>query len=177
MVSKGFAACPIYHAWKMLLGPWKAYTMLHSLTKKLSKFCRTKESTVIVLQVHNNISHYNSLLHCITFQLATKPIIVWNCLPLLSRAKMHSSHMNLENCIKNGNGKSWGTWNSDKNIKYIHSVWKSQKKSHSTLRAKRATNTFWVDKNQLKMFHFWELLKTLSLESNSVARLVIFNRT
>ena len=114
MVSKGFAACPIYHAWKMLLGPWKAYTMLHSLTKKLSKFCRTKESTVIVLQVHNNISHYNSLLHCITFQLATKPIIVWNCLPLLSRAKMHSSHMNLENCIKNGNGKSWGTRNSDK---------------------------------------------------------------
>ena len=28
-----------------------------------------------------------------------------------------------------------------------HSVWKSQKKSHSTLRAKRATFTFWVDKS------------------------------
>ena len=27
-----------------------------------------------------------------------------------------------------------------------HGVWKSQKKSHSTLRAKRATFTFWVDK-------------------------------
>ena len=27
----------------------------------------------------------------------------------------------------------------------VHSVWKSQKKSHSTLRAKRATFTFWVD--------------------------------
>ena len=28
-----------------------------------------------------------------------------------------------------------------------HGVWKSQKKSHSTLRAKRATFTFWVDKS------------------------------
>ena len=32
-----------------------------------------------------------------------------------------------------------------------HSVWKSPKKSHSTLRAKRATFTFWVDKSSLKM--------------------------
>ena len=29
----------------------------------------------------------------------------------------------------------------------VHSVWKSQKKSHSTLRAKRTTFTFWVDKS------------------------------
>ena len=28
-----------------------------------------------------------------------------------------------------------------------HGVWKSQKKSHSTLRAKQATFTFWVDKS------------------------------
>ena len=28
-----------------------------------------------------------------------------------------------------------------------HGVWKSQKKSHSTLRAKRASYTFWVDKS------------------------------
>ena len=32
-----------------------------------------------------------------------------------------------------------------------HSVWKSQKKSHSTLRAKRAMFTFWVDKSSSKM--------------------------
>ena len=32
-----------------------------------------------------------------------------------------------------------------------HSVWKSQKKSHSTLRAKRATITFWFYKNSLKV--------------------------
>ena len=34
-------------------------------------------------------------------------------------------------------------------IEYLppHSVWKSQKKSHSTLRAQRATFTFWVDKS------------------------------
>ena len=35
-----------------------------------------------------------------------------------------------------------------KKLKIIHhNVWKSQKKSHSTLRAKRATFTFWVDKS------------------------------
>ena len=42
-----------------------------------------------------------------------------------------------------------------------HSVWKSQKKSHSTLRAKRVTFTFWVDKSSLempKMVNFDEVL-------------------
>ena len=29
----------------------------------------------------------------------------------------------------------------------VHGVWKSQKKSHSTLQAKRTTFTFWVDKS------------------------------
>ena len=50
---------------------------------------------------------------------------------------------------------------------HVHSVWKSQKKSHSTLRAKRARFTFWVGKSKsimptiinfgefLKMRHFW----------------------
>ena len=33
----------------------------------------------------------------------------------------------------------------------LHSVWKSQKKSHSIMRAERATFTFWVDKRLLKM--------------------------
>ena len=37
-----------------------------------------------------------------------------------------------------------------------HGVWKSQKKSHLRLRAKRATFTFWVDKNKLKMIHSGE---------------------
>ena len=32
-----------------------------------------------------------------------------------------------------------------------HSVWKSQKMYHLTLRAKRATFTFWADKSSLKM--------------------------
>ena len=44
----------------------------------------------------------------------------------------------------------------------MHSVWKSQKKSHSSLRAKRATFTFWVDKSLLKMpkmVNFGEFLK------------------
>ena len=62
----------------------------------------------------------------------------------------------------------------------LHSVWKSQKKSHSTLRAKRATFTFWVDKSWLKMpkmVHFGEFLKTCSLRSNSVTRQVNFKST
>ena len=61
-----------------------------------------------------------------------------------------------------------------------HSVWKSQKKSHSTLRAKRATFTFWVDKSWIKMpkmVHFGEFWKTWSLRSNSVTRHVSFKRT
>ena len=44
-------------------------------------------------------------------------------------------------------------------ITHNYGVWKSQKKSHSTLRAKRATFTFWVDKIPLKMpkiVNFWK---------------------
>ena len=44
-----------------------------------------------------------------------------------------------------------------------HSVWKSQKKSHSTLRAKRATFTFWVDKSWLKMPKIGEFIAQLTL--------------
>ena len=47
------------------------------------------------------------------------------------------------------------TWNTKvhlvPNSLHSHSVWKSQKKSHSTLRAKRATFTFLVDKSSFKM--------------------------
>ena len=35
----------------------------------------------------------------------------------------------------------------EEEAKPTHDVWKSQKKSHSTLRAKRATSTIWVDKS------------------------------
>ena len=38
--------------------------------------------------------------------------------------------------------------NNEKSFTSQHGVWKSQKKSHSTL---RATLTFWVDKSSLKM--------------------------
>ena len=59
-----------------------------------------------------------------------------------------------------------------------HSVWKSSNKSHFTLRAKRTTFTFWVDKNWLKkqkMVNFGEFLKTWNLWSNSATRQVTFN--
>ena len=47
--------------------------------------------------------------------------------------------------------------------KQLHSVWKSQKKSHSTLRVKRASFTFWMDKSSLKrpkIVNFGEFWKT-----------------
>ena len=64
------------------------------------------------------------------------------------------------------------TWKSIQNedgntymeIHTKHGVWKSQKKSHSTLRAKQAMITFWMDKSKLKMpkiVHFDEFLKTV----------------
>ena len=53
-----------------------------------------------------------------------------------------------------------------------HSVWKSQKKSHSTLRAKRATFTFWVDKSWLKMPN-WSIL-AIFWKTSSATFLVIF---
>ena len=65
------------------------------------------------------------------------------------------------------------------NPPYDTVVEKSQKKSHTTLRAKRATFTFWVDNSSLKMpkkIHFGEFLKTRILPSNSVTRQFTFNR-
>ena len=57
--------------------------------------------------------------------------------------------------------RRWMSWSKSmfaswskfwKKIRFqYHSVWKSLKKSHSILRAKRATFTFWVAKSSLKM--------------------------
>ena len=63
---------------------------------------------------------------------------------------------------------------------WTHGVWKSQKKSHSTLRAKRATSTFWVNKSELKNTKndpFWHVFENLKLQSNSVIRQINFSRT
>mgnify|MGYP006863759151 FL=1 len=59
----------------------------------------------------------------------------------------------------------WYT-NTDVYFFAFHSVWKSQKKYHLTLRAKRATFTFWVDKSWLKNAQngpFWRLFEDLKL--------------
>ena len=61
----------------------------------------------------------------------------------------------------------------------LHSVWKSLKKSHSTLRAKRATFTFWVDKSEWKtpkIVNFGEFLKTWIFRSDSVTRQANFDK-
>ena len=59
--------------------------------------------------------------------------------------------------------KTWHYWLCSKLL--IHSVWKSQKKSHSTLRAKRATFSIWMDKSSLKCqkCSFWRLFENLKL--------------
>ena len=56
---------------------------------------------------------------------------------------------------------------------WLHGVWKLPKKSHSTMRTKRATFTLWVGKSWLKIpkiVNFGDFLKTWSLWSNSVTR-------
>ena len=55
----------------------------------------------------------------------------------------------------------------------LHGVWKSQKMSHSTMRAKRTTFTFWVDKDA-KNAQFGEFWKMWILLPNSVTRQVNF---
>ena len=62
-------------------------------------------------------------------------------------------------------------WTSNKNV---HSVWKSHKKSHSTLRAKRATFTFWVDKSSLKLSKMGNLAKRLLVSFSVFQRLLAF---
>ena len=47
--------------------------------------------------------------------------------------------------------KIWEKFLDKKSLQFSHSVSKSQKKSHSTLRAKRASFSFKVDKSSLKM--------------------------
>ena len=76
----------------------------------------------------------------------------------------------------------WSTWICySTSQRRTESFWKKRlivfenhrKSLNSTLRAKRATFTFCVDKSSLirpKMVHFGEFLKTWSLRSNSVTR-------
>ena len=69
---------------------------------------------------------------------------------------------------------------TNKMVVIMHSVWNWPRMSHSTLRAKRATFTFWVDKSYLKMpkmVHLGEFLKNYCLRFNSVTRQASFNRT
>ena len=57
---------------------------------------------------------------------------------------------------------------------HIHSGWKSQKMSYSTLRAKRTLFTFSVDKSSLKKVeNWWKLPK---LENSNETFWVIFNQ-
>ena len=80
-------------------------------------------------------------------------------------------------------GQQWMSWifgwhdwpHTSKNVLKIHGVWKLKKKSHSTLRAKRATFTFLI--KMPKIVNFGEFLKRRILRSNSVTRHVSFNKT
>ena len=52
-----------------------------------------------------------------------------------------------KNDTQTGDQQKNGTAKTNHNQVLMHGVWKPQKKSHSTLRAKRVTFTFWVDKS------------------------------
>ena len=74
--------------------------------------------------------------------------------PINRRKYLHGDHHrwpHQRNCRIRFNGESTFTelcpLNKIQNHHKNHSVWKSQKKFHSTLRAKQATFTFWVDKS------------------------------
>ena len=60
-----------------------------------------------------------------------------------------------------------------------HSVWKSLKKSHSTLRAKRATFTFWVAKSSLKMpkWSIWRVFENSKIAVKQRYQTGHFSRT
>ena len=73
-------------------------------------------------------------------------IVWWN--PLACKRRWAPQMLNIHKC-----SKSQLIWDIIKSlfggsVPSSHGVWKSQKKSHSTLRAKRATFTFWVDKRR-----------------------------
>ena len=120
-------------------------------TSLITKCCESNDFRIVVLNFE--------LQNCTNVLALKKPICIlyipwWNMSRPTIKTKTPSNHK--------------------------HGVWKSQKKYHSTLRAKRATFTFWVNKSWLKMpkkFHFGEFLKTWSLRSISVTRQVSFNRT
>ena len=62
-----------------------------------------------------------------------------------------------------------------------HGVWKSQKKSHSTLRAKRATFTFWVKMSKMmaptKMQIHANSCKFVQIHANSCKFMQIYANT
>ena len=66
---------------------------------------------------------------------------------------------------------------TNKMVVIMHSVWNWPKMSHSTLRARRATFTFWVDKSYLKCAakygQFVEFFKTWNLQSSRFSSQVI----
>ena len=108
----------------------------------------------------------NHRLHCCLAKSNLLDDFVWvNCKWNTWRKHQYSC----KKTTKVRHGKLWKT-----NV-----VWISKKKSYS-VSVLRAMITFWMDKSKLKMpkmVHFGEFLKTWSLRSNSVTRLVSFNRT
>ena len=113
----------------------------------------------------------------------------------LINTNSHKSFLEVFNHGKKHARKSDSIWRSGTNLWVLkrlgrgenvvaviqndHSVWKSAKKSHSILRAKRAAFTFWVDKKLIKNAKngpFWLVLKAWILRSKSVTRQINFSR-
>ena len=101
-----------------------------------------------------------------TYNLAN---VLWSYKNCIENDTLIYSKLHFNDFIMDLLCNNWTNWKH-----HGHGVWKSQKKSHSTLRAKRATFTFCVDKKFIKkvpkMVNFGEFLKTWSLRSNSVTK-------
>ena len=124
--------------------------------------------------LHSQLSISEASVQCWPFYRRMNESGFWGYLILHSTSLLlyyyyvpHGSHLEISS-----------QWRNSHRYTVIHGVWKSQKKYHSTLRAKPATFTFWeLIKNAKKTVHFGEFLKSWSFLSNSVTRHVSFNRT
>ena len=82
---------------------------------------------------------YTSIQLCFSHPDLLAKLAKWDQFPRFSTLQLPETRLSK---MFRKSGEKWPTKDG---------VWKSQKKSHSRLRAKRATFTFWVDKSILKM--------------------------
>ena len=124
--------------------------------------------------MHQHLSHQIPRLFCVFSYLTTRgDSSTQNCL-MTPHSICLWVYLAIREAHKNGpiigtfsaldfNSRSKMNWKIKFQLR--HSVWKLKKKSHSTLRAKRATFTCWVDKSSLKYAknsQFWRIFHNMN---------------